>query len=106
MNEVLNVCKRDVTCLSIISPTDLSSLLSSTLNSSTMDKNLLEDQRYVQSKTPKRSWWMMLCAALATGWFAWPYLCCSPPLSIEDRVERILSQTPLIGRNESNLRGG
>ncbi|KAJ6029721.1 hypothetical protein N7499_000867 [Penicillium canescens] len=61
-----------------------------------MDKNLLEDQRYVQNKTPKRSWWMILCAAVATGWFAWPYLCCSPPLRIEDRVERILSQTPLI----------
>ncbi|KAJ5762576.1 uncharacterized protein N7511_005958 [Penicillium nucicola] len=61
-----------------------------------MDKNLLEDQRYAQSKSPRRSWWMILCAALTIGWFAWPYVGCSPPLSIEDRVERILSQTPLI----------
>lgn len=39
--------------------------------------------------------WLLLCVLVATAWFT---RSCSPSsLSIEERVQKILSQTPLIG---------
>lgn len=49
-----------------------------------------------QKKLPVNQLWLFLCIILVGAWFT---SSCSPfaPLSIEERVEKILSQTPLIG---------
>lgn len=49
-----------------------------------------------QKKRPFNLLWLFVCVILVGAWFTRsrsPF----PPLSIEERVERILSQTPLIG---------
>lgn len=49
-----------------------------------------------QKKRPFNLLSLFLCIIVATAWFTrsrYPF----PPLSIEERVEKILSQTPLIG---------
>ena len=49
-----------------------------------------------QKKRPFHLLSLFLCIIVAIAWFTrsrYPF----PPLSIEERVEKILSQTPLIG---------
>lgn len=52
-------------------------------------------------KSSTRGWFLLLGALLAGGWFLWPHYCHhighTRVLTIEDRVQHILSTTPLIG---------
>jgi len=78
------------------------SLFSQQFTMSEEKSNLLESQEdepvFMQRNKPfTRIWSLFLCAILATAWFSQPHLSCSP-LSIEERVQKILSQTPLIGK--------
>lgn len=73
-----------------------------------MEKVALQDEGLVPTErdAPKyrrsspRNWPLLfLLTVVASGWLLWP--CChhvQQPISIEDRVERILKQTPLIGK--------
>jgi hypothetical protein len=46
-----------------------------------------------------RSWILLFSALVTGGWFLWPHYCHhTRVLTIEDRVQHILSTTPLIGR--------
>jgi hypothetical protein len=50
-----------------------------------------------QKRTPINPfWWLLLCLIVTTAWFTRSHHPCSH-LSIEKRVQKILSQTPLFG---------
>lgn len=44
-----------------------------------------------------RHWALAICFLLAGGWLFWSHSCHVRLVSIEERVENILAQTPLIG---------
>lgn len=59
----------------------------------------------VASKGPppsRRNWALILCALVAGGWFFWPRGHHARVLGIEERVQNILTHTPLIGQYPVN----
>ena len=74
-----------------------------------MEKQVLQEIHYEElgsrpkgtqaenKRRPSRSWGVLLIALLAGGWFFWPHCRHAHASSIEDRVYKILTHTPLIG---------
>jgi hypothetical protein len=56
-------------------------------------------------KSSIRGWILLISTLVAGGWFLWPHYCRhTRVLTIEDRVQHILSTTPLIGMIHLALR--
>lgn len=68
---------------------------------SSRDRGTSAASKPPRSSTPLRTWALALCTLLAGAWFLWPFSRCQHArvLSIEDRVQRILTHTPLIGKD-------